>query len=143
MAALGFAVVVLDARGTPLRDKAFQEHCRGSRDGENLDDHVTAIRELAATRPWMDIDRVGIYGLSGGGRASTQALLRHPDFFKVAVSASGNHDDLLYSSSWGEKYIGFPEEPTTSSTPTPRTSIASRANCCSSTASSTTTSRPT
>jgi dipeptidyl aminopeptidase/acylaminoacyl peptidase len=106
MAALGFAVVVIDGRGTPLRSKAFQEHCRGSRDSDYLDDHISAIRQLAATRPWLDIDRVGIYGHSGGGRASTSALLRRPEFFKVAVSTSGNHDDLIYHPGWGEKYIG-------------------------------------
>jgi len=111
MAALGFAVVVVDGRGTPLRDKAFQEHCRGERDGENLDDHVAAIRQLAETRPWLDLDRVGIYGHSGGGRASTQALLRQPDFFKVAVSSCGDHDDLVYHAAWGEKYIARGDDP--------------------------------
>ncbi len=107
MAALGFAVVVVDGRGTPLRGKVFQEHCRGSHAGEEIDDHVTAIRQLAATRPWLDIDRVGIYGVSGGGRASAQALLRHPDFFKVAVSACGDHDDRIYHAIWGEKHFGL------------------------------------
>ncbi len=105
MAALGFAVVVVDGRGTPLRSKAFQDHCRGPRDGENLDDHVAAIRQLAATRPWLDVDRVGIYGTSGGGRAAVQAMLRHPDFFTAAVSSCGDHDDRFYHMFWGEKYV--------------------------------------
>lgn len=110
MAALGFAVVVVDGRGTPLRSKPFQEWCRGANDGVYLDDHVAAIRQLAAERPWLDLDRVGIYGLSGGGRASTQAMLRQPRFYRVAVSVAGNHDDELYTPGWGEKYIGHPEE---------------------------------
>ena len=108
MAALGFAVVVVDGRGTPLRSKAFQDHCRGEHDADYLADHVAAIRQLAATRPWLDLDRVGIYGHSGGGRASTQALLCHPEFFKVAVSSAGNHDDRLNHAGWGEKYVGLP-----------------------------------
>jgi dipeptidyl-peptidase 4 len=107
MAALGFAVVVIDGRGTPLRSRAFRDHCRGPRDADYLEDHVAAIRQLAATRPWLDLARVGIYGHSGGGRASTAALLRHPDFFKVAVSVAGNHDDQIYHPSWGETYIGM------------------------------------
>jgi dipeptidyl-peptidase-4 len=110
MAALGFAVVVIDGRGTPLRGKAFQEHCRGAAYGENLDDHVAAIRQLAVAHPWLDSDRVGIYGSSGGGRTSTQAILRHPNFFKVAVSLSGNHDDAFFHAFWGEKTIGPPND---------------------------------
>jgi len=110
MATLGFVVVLVDGRCTPLRGKAFQEHCRGQHDGDSLDDHVAAIRQLATERPWMDLNRVGIYGMSGGGRAAAAALLRHPDFFKVGVAASGNHDDLVYRASWGEKYVGFPED---------------------------------
>jgi dipeptidyl-peptidase 4 len=107
MSALGFAVAVIDGRGTPLRGKAFQDYCRGPNDSAYLEDHVAAIRQLAGTRPWLDLDRVGIYGHSGGGRASTAAMLRHPDFFKVAVATAGNHDDQMYHPGWGEKYIGM------------------------------------
>jgi dipeptidyl-peptidase 4 len=107
MAALGFAVVIVDGRGTPLRSRAFRDHCRGPHDADYLEDHVAAIRQLAATRPWLDLGRVGIYGHSGGGRASTAAMLRHPDFFKVAVSTAGNHDDQIYHPGWGETYIGM------------------------------------
>jgi dipeptidyl aminopeptidase/acylaminoacyl peptidase len=110
MAALGFAVVVVDGRGTPLRNKAFQEWCRGQHGGDYLDDHVAAIRQLAAKRPWLDLARVGIYGHSGGGRASVQALLRHPDFYKVGVAVAGNHDDEIYHPGWSEKYVGHPRE---------------------------------
>lgn len=107
MSALGFAVVIIDGRGTPLRSRAFRDHCRGPHDSDYLADHVAAIRQLAATRPWLDLSRVGIYGHSGGGRASTAAMLRHPDFFKVAVSTAGDHDDQIYHPGWGETYIGM------------------------------------
>lgn len=105
MAALGFVVVVLDARGTPLRDKAFQDATRNDRDIV-LQDHRAAIEQLAATRPWLDLGRVGIYGTSGGGWASTRALLTEPDFFKVAVSIAGDHDDAQYHAMWGERFFG-------------------------------------
>lgn len=109
-AALGFAVVAVDARGTALRHKAFQDHERLHGVGQYVDDHVAAIRQLAATRPWMDLDRVGIFGHSGGGLGSTRALLQAPDFFKVAVSSSGDHDDKTYHAWWGEKFFGRPDE---------------------------------
>jgi dipeptidyl aminopeptidase/acylaminoacyl peptidase len=110
MAALGFAVVVVDGRGTPLRSKAFQEHCRGEHDSDWVEDHAAAIRQLGETHPWLDVDRVGIYGFSGGGRASARCLFLRPDVFKVAVSAAGNHDDFVYHPTWGEKYHGSPDD---------------------------------
>lgn len=111
MAALGFAVVVVDARGTPYRSKSFQEHQRFDPDRTAfIDDHVAAIEQLAATRPWMDTSRVGTFGNSGGGYASTRAMLHRPDFFRVAVSAAGDHDDLVYQPAWGEKFFGLPAE---------------------------------
>jgi dipeptidyl aminopeptidase/acylaminoacyl peptidase len=105
-AALGFVVVVVDGRGTALRHKAFQDHARLVGDSQYVDDHVAAIKQLAKTRPWMDLERVGIYGHSGGGYASTRSLLQAPDFYKVAVSSAGDHDDRTYHSWWGEKFYG-------------------------------------
>src|SRR5258707_961621 len=70
-------------------------------------DHIAAITQLAAKNPWIDINRVGIYGHSGGGLASTDAILRWPDFFKVAVSGSGNHNPATYGFFWAEKYEGL------------------------------------
>ena len=105
-AALGFVVVVVDGRGTALRNKAFQDHARLVGDGQYVDDHVAAIKQLGKTRPWMDLDRVGIFGHSGGGYASTRSLLQAPDFYKVAVSSAGDHDDRTYHSWWGEKFYG-------------------------------------
>ncbi|RDD85282.1 DPP IV N-terminal domain-containing protein [Streptomyces parvulus] len=109
-AALGFVHVALDHRGTPLRGKVFQEHARLVGDGQYVDDHVAAIKQLAQSRPWMDLDRVGIFGHSGGGYASTRAMLQQPGFFKVAVSSAGDHDDGTYHSWWGEKYFGLVDE---------------------------------
>jgi dipeptidyl aminopeptidase/acylaminoacyl peptidase len=106
-AALGFVVVVVDGRGTALRSKAFQDHARLVGDSQYVDDHVAAIKQLAETRPWMDLDRVGIFGHSGGGYASTRSILSAPDFYKVAVSSAGDHDDRTYHSWWGENYYGL------------------------------------
>ncbi|WP_283133946.1 S9 family peptidase [Rhizohabitans arisaemae] len=105
--ALGFAVVTLDGRGTPGRDKAFHDLSYGRMGGAGfLEDHVAGIRELAATRPWLDLSRVGIIGHSGGGYAAARAMLTHPEFFHVAVSISGNHDMRYYQAGWGEPYHG-------------------------------------
>ena len=107
LAALGFVVVAVDGRGTPGRDKAFHDHSYGRLgDAGCLDDHVTAIEQLAETRPWMDLDRVGAFGISGGGFATVRAMIDHPELYKVGVSASGNHDQRFYHLSWGETYDG-------------------------------------
>jgi dipeptidyl aminopeptidase/acylaminoacyl peptidase len=109
-AALGFVAVAVDGRGSALRHKAFQDHARLVSDTDFVDDHVAAIKQLAETRPWMDVDRVGIYGHSAGAYASTRAILWAPDFFKVAVSSSGDHDDRLNHQWWGEKFFGLVDE---------------------------------
>ncbi|MEM6536754.1 MAG: prolyl oligopeptidase family serine peptidase [Pseudomonadota bacterium] len=108
LAELGFIVVIVDGRGTPLRSRSFHYNSEESLLGEAgfLSDHIAAIKELAETRPWMDLDRVGIYGHSGGGYASTRAMLQYPDFFKVGVSSAGNHDQRIYLPIWGESYLG-------------------------------------
>ncbi len=109
-ASLGFVCVAVDHRGSALREKTFQDHNRLVADGDYVHDHVAAITQLAATRPWMDLDRVGITGHSGGGLGSTRAILGAPDFFKVAVSTAGDHDDAMYHAWWGEKYWGLKDE---------------------------------
>ena len=106
LAELGFIVVNVDAMGTTHRSKAFRETWYANMGDNGLPDHIAALKQLAATRPWMDLSRVGIYGISGGGFASTDAILRYPEFFKVAVSTSGNHDNRSYNMHWGEKYTG-------------------------------------
>lgn len=107
LAELGFIVVQVDHMGTPFRSKAFQDNYYGNMGDNGLPDHVAAVKQLAARYPYMDIERVGIYGHSGGGFASTDAILRHPDFYKVAVSTAGNHDNRSYHAGWGEKYQGL------------------------------------
>lgn len=111
LAELGFIVVTIDGLGTPFRSKAFLDVAYGERFGEagGLTDHVVGLKQLAAHDPSMDLDRVGIYGHSGGGYASTRALLLFPDFYRVAVSSAGNHDQRGYSASWGERWIGLHE----------------------------------
>jgi dipeptidyl aminopeptidase/acylaminoacyl peptidase len=106
LAQLGFVVIQLDHLGTPLRSKAFHDNYYGNFTDNGLPDHVTVIKQLAARYPFIDLDRVGIYGHSGGGFASTDAMLRYPDFFKVAVSGAGNHDNRSYHVYWAEKYQG-------------------------------------
>ena len=91
LAALGFIVVTVDARGTPGRSVAFHDVAYGDFADPQLDDHVAALRQLAQRYPGMDLTRIGAYGHSLGGYASARALLRYPDFYKVAVSSAGPH----------------------------------------------------
>ncbi len=109
MAELGFIVVTLDAMGTPGRSKSFHDIYYGNMGDNGLPDQIAAIKQLAARHPWMDLDRVGIWGHSGGGFASTAGILRYPDFYKVAVSQAGNHDNRNYEDDWGEKWQGLLE----------------------------------
>jgi dipeptidyl aminopeptidase/acylaminoacyl peptidase len=106
LAELGFIVMQIDAMGTPYRSKAFHDRWYGDMGDNGIIDHVVAIKQLAARIPQIDLDRVGIFGHSGGGFSSTDALLRYPDFFKVAVSSAGNHDNRSYFYAWGERYQG-------------------------------------
>ncbi|HEU4988832.1 MAG TPA: DPP IV N-terminal domain-containing protein [Gemmatimonadaceae bacterium] len=107
LANLGFVVVEVDAMGTNLRSKAFHDAWYANMHDNGIPDHVTAIKQLAARYPFLDLDRVGIYGHSGGGFASTDAMLSYPDFYKVAVSSSGNHDNRSYYYGWAERYQGL------------------------------------
>lgn len=107
LAALGFVVVALDGRGTPGRSKAFHDASYGHLgDAGGLDDHVAALAQLAGTRPWMDLDRVGVFGHSGGGFAAARALLEHPDVYKVGVALSGSHDTGCFNQGFVESYDG-------------------------------------
>lgn len=110
-AALGFVHVTVDGRGHTNRSKAFRDHARNNTDVDFVADHVAAIKQLAETRPWMDIDRgVGIYGHSHGGWGSARSMLVAPDFYKVCVSSAGDHDDRVNHLWWGEKYYGLADE---------------------------------
>ena len=107
VAELGFIVIEVDAMGTPGRSKSFHDAYYGNMGDNGLPDQVEAIKQLGALNQWMDLDRIGIYGGSGGGFASTGGILRYPDFYKVAVSGSGNHDNATYEDDWGEKWQGM------------------------------------
>jgi len=107
LAELGFIVVEIDAMGTPGRSKAFHTAYYGNMGDNGLPDQIAALKELASRFSWMDISRVGVWGHSGGGFASTDAILRYPDFYKVAVSGAGNHDNRCYEDDWGEKWQGL------------------------------------
>ncbi|WP_434212861.1 DPP IV N-terminal domain-containing protein [[Pseudomonas] boreopolis] len=107
LAELGFIVIAIDGMGTPWRSKSFHDTWYGDMGDNTLPDQVAGLKELGRRHPWIDLTRVGIWGHSGGGNASTTAMLRYPDFFKVAWSESGNHDNRLYEDAWGEKYQGL------------------------------------
>ncbi len=110
LAELGFIVVELDALGSgPKRSKSFQEFYYGEMGDNGLPDQIDGMRQLAERYPWIDLERVGIYGHSGGGFASTGAILRYPDFFDVAVSQAGNHENRNYEDDWGEQWQGLLE----------------------------------
>jgi dipeptidyl aminopeptidase/acylaminoacyl peptidase len=91
----------------PLRSKAFHDSCYGNMGDNTLEDQITGIRQLAAKYPYIDLNRVGMWGHSGGGFATAAAMFRYPDFFKVGISESGNHDNRNYEDDWGERYIGL------------------------------------
>lgn len=106
-AALGFAVVAIDGRGSAARGKAFQDHSYGDLgNGGALDDHVAAIRELGHRYPWLDTGRVGITGQSAGAFAAARAVLMYPEAYHVAVATSGNHDNNINLAMWAEHYHG-------------------------------------
>jgi len=107
LAELGFIVVEIDGMGTPWRSKKFHDVSFKNMGDNTLPDQVAAIRELARRYPWIDIERVGIWGHSGGGYAAAAAMFRYPDFFKVGVSEAGNHDNRNYEDDWGEKWQGL------------------------------------
>ena len=107
LAELGFVVVVIDGTCNPGRSKSFHDVCYGNMADNTLEDQIAGIKELAKSRPYMDLDKVGVWGHSGGGYATAAALFRYPDFYKVGISESGNHDNRNYEDDWGERYIGL------------------------------------
>ena len=107
LAELGFVVVEIDGMGTPMRSKSFHDFYYGNMGDNTLPDQIAGMKELAARYKWIDIDRAAIYGHSGGGFATADAMFRYPDFFKVGISESGNHDNREYEDDWGERYSGL------------------------------------
>jgi dipeptidyl aminopeptidase/acylaminoacyl peptidase len=105
LAELGFIVVEIDGMGTPWRSKKFHEAYYGNLGDNTLPDQVTAMKQLAAKYPFIDLERAGIFGHSGGGFATAAAMFKYPDFFKVGISESGNHDNRVYEDDWAEKWM--------------------------------------
>ena len=107
LAELGFVVVIIDGSCNPDRSKSFHDACYGNMADNTLNDQIAGLKELAAKNPFMDLTRVGVWGHSGGGFATAAAMFRFPDFYKVGISESGNHDNRNYEDDWGERYIGL------------------------------------
>lgn len=110
LAQLGFIVVSVGNRGgSPKRSKYYHSYGYGNNRDYPLEDNKYALEQLARLYPFIDISRVGIYGHSGGGNMSTAAMFKYPDFYKVAVSSAGNHDNNIYNIWWGESHYGVEE----------------------------------
>jgi len=107
LAELGFIVVEVNALGTPGRSKAFQDYWYGNMGDLGIADQVAMIKQLANRHSYIDTSRVGIWGHSGGGNATTRAMLAYPNFFKVGVSEAANQDSRDYEANWGDKYQGL------------------------------------
>lgn len=108
LAELGFVVISIDGMGTPGRSKEFHDAYFGAMGRDNtLPDQVAGMKQLAERYSYIDIDRAAIWGHSGGGFIAADALFRFPDFFKVGISESGNHDQRAYEDDWGERYQGL------------------------------------
>jgi dipeptidyl-peptidase-4 len=109
VAELGFVVVMVDGRGTAGRSRAFHQFSYRNLGG-SFEDHVVMIKEMSARYSYMDATRVGIFGTSAGGYGAAHAMLAFPEFYKVGVSTSGDHDARLDKAWWNEAYQGYPVE---------------------------------
>ncbi|MDQ6889985.1 MAG: S9 family peptidase, partial [Bacteroidota bacterium] len=107
LASLGFIVVEIEGTSNPLRSKSYHDMSYGNMAENTLADQVTGIRQLSQRHNFIDTSRVGIWGHSGGGFATACAMFRYPDFFKVGIAESGNHDNRNYEDDWGERYNGL------------------------------------
>jgi len=111
LAELGFIVMMVDGLGTAGRSKEFHNYSY-KKMGYNLEDHVRAIRQLSKSYSWIDTTRVGIFGHSAGGYDAGHAMLQYPDFYKVAVASSADHDFRMEKAWWPEMYMGWPVDST-------------------------------
>ena len=107
LAELGFVVVVIEGSCTPLRSKSYHDACYGNMAENTLSDQVSGMRQLATRYPYIDLERAGIWGHSSGGYAAAAAVFRYPDFFKVGISESGNHENRNFEDDWAERYLGL------------------------------------
>ncbi len=110
LANVGFIVIEVGNRGgNPQRSKWYHTYGYGNLRDYGVPDKKTAVEQLAKRHPWIDIERVGIWGHSGGGFMTAAAMFGYPDFFKVGISESGNHDNAIYNRWWSEKHDGVKE----------------------------------
>ena len=107
LADLGFAVVAIEGRGNPGRSKAFHDTYLHDIGLNAIPDQISGLKELAQRYSWIDLDRVGMWGHSGGGNATVATMLRYPDFVKVGIAESGNHENRNYEDDWDEKWVGL------------------------------------
>jgi dipeptidyl-peptidase 4 len=110
LAELGFIVVVIEGSCNPNRSKSFHDACYGNMGDNTLPDQISGLKQLQQKYSYLDLDRVGVWGHSGGGYATADAMFSYPDFYKVGISESGNHDNRNYEDDWGERYIGLLEK---------------------------------
>lgn len=104
---MGFITVIIDGRGTPLRGKAFHDYGYNNMgDCAGLKDHVAVLEALCVRYAFIDRERIGVWGHSGGGFAALHCLVDHPEMYKVGVSTGGNHAQEIYSAEWSERYMG-------------------------------------
>ena len=111
LAELGFIVVQVDGMGTSNRSKAFHDVCHKNLGDSGFPDRILWMQAAAKTRSWMDLSRVGIYGGSAGGQSALRGMLVHGDFYKVAVSVCGCHDNRMDKIWWNELWMGWPIGP--------------------------------
>lgn len=108
LAELGFIVVQVDGMSTSFRSKDFEEVCYKNLKDAGLPDHMAWLQEAARRYPYMDLERVGIFGSSAGGQEAMSAVLFHPEFYKAAYSACGCHDNRMDKIWWNELWMGYP-----------------------------------
>lgn len=106
LAELGFVVLMLDTRGVPFRQRSVRQAGYGGLLEPQLSDHAAAVWQLCENHTFIDRERIGIVGFSGGGYAAASAMLEYPGIFKVGVSICGNHNNRAYHTSWSDKYLG-------------------------------------
>ena len=112
LAQWGAIVVTIDGRGTSQRGKAFRMPAYQNLGEVGLDDHIHVLQAMKAKYPYLDLDRVGVYGGSAGGYDTARFVLRRPDFYKVGVASSGNHDLRLDKAWWPEVSMGIADDAT-------------------------------